>query len=145
MKGLLRIFLLLFLLLLNASGFHADSFEGYDNYIPVKVPGVANSSGIGKLPATSSCIVIPVHSFFKKEYRKLRGTNEEDDEDEKSFSLKKNENPLKNKAGHNFILALSPLSFGDSNNYIKYCLSFFLHSSCESSSRCYILYQVFRI
>jgi len=145
MKRPLGIFLLLFILLLNGHSFHADTFKGHDNYIPIKTSGLVNSGSFGNAPYKAAGTIIPVRSLFKKEYRKLRGTNEEDDEDEKSLSQKKNENLLRYKVVQSFILAFLPQSSGSPNNYIKHCRSFFRHSSSESSSHCYILYQVFRI
>lgn len=147
MKGLFRIFLLVIFLLLNGHSFHAESFRGYENYTPVKIPDLVNYSGIGNSLNIPPCIITYSHSFVKKEYRKLRGTNEEDDEDEKLFSLKKTETSLQPHIELSYCLTLAfhPSSFSGSNDYIKHCLSFFRHSSDDSSNSCYILYQVFRI
>ena len=147
MKGLFRIFLLFIFFLLNGYSFHAKSFRGYENYIPVKIPDLVNYSGMGNSLDNPPCFITFSHSFVKKEYRKLRGTNEEDDEDEKSFSLKKAETSLRPniELSYSLTLAFHPSSFSGSNHYIKHCLSFFRHSSDNSSNSCYILYQVFRI
>lgn len=145
MKCFIRLFLLLSFLLINASGLQAVSCQYRSFHSGIKSSESPSGSNLKALPYNHQLnYSAPV--LIKKEYRKIRGTKEEDD-DKKSLHQKRTKG-LENTSkylGKAITGSSSPRAiakfYAVSKRGIQSSWHFFSINGC----RLYNLFQVFRI
>lgn len=147
MKWFLRLFLLLTFTLLGEYGVHANSHGKANNYADAKIKQntIANYHfhNIYDEKITSS-----VPGVAKTEYRKIRGTNEEDEDEENAIVIKKARLLKSNTAKFdfvNFAMSAPQQSLDDYHYTVAKSISFPFCFFSSKSWKLYSLFQVFKI